>query len=106
MDRHRIDETRLLTRRSARDQILLAWSYHCAYCHQPLDRTPTLDHVIPKVSGGLTVPSNLIAACLACNRRKGHQHWRDWYREQPFWSAIGEWAIMQWLASTDGSMYG
>jgi hypothetical protein len=23
----------------------------------------------------------------------------DWYRQQPFWSALGEWAIVQWLTS-------
>ncbi len=29
MDKEHIDETRLVTRRSARDQVLLAWNYRC-----------------------------------------------------------------------------
>jgi len=33
-----------------------------------------------------------------CNSQKGHKPWVDWYREQPFWSSLGEWAIVRWLA--------
>ena len=99
MDQHHIDGTRLVTRRSARDQILLAWNYRCAYCGDELGRSPTLDHVIPKVHGGSTVRSNMVACCLGCNSSKGHKQWVDWYRAQPFWTALGEWAVAQWLAS-------
>jgi 5-methylcytosine-specific restriction endonuclease McrA len=98
VDRHHIEETRLVTRRSARDQIHLAWNYRCAYCGDPLGRSPTLDHVVPKVHGGLTVRENLISCCLGCNSAKGKQGWVDWYRAQPFWSAMGEWAIARWVA--------
>jgi 5-methylcytosine-specific restriction endonuclease McrA len=97
MDRHRIDGTRLVTRRSTRDQILLAWDYRCAYCGEELGGKPTIDHVVPKARGGLTVPSNLVACCMACNASKGHHPWREWLRQQPFGSALGEWAIRQWL---------
>lgn len=97
MDQHHIDETRLVTRRSARDQIFLAWSYRCAYCDAELGRSPTLDHIVPKAHGGLTVRSNLAACCLACNCSKGHKPWVDWFRKQPFWSATREWAIVQWM---------
>ena len=99
MRRHRIDGSQLITRRSARDQILLAWDYRCAYCGDELGCRPTIDHVEPKALGGLTVPSNLVACCLSCNASKGHRPWREWLREQPFRSALGEWAIVQWLAS-------
>jgi len=99
MRRHRIDGSQLITRRSARDQILLAWDYRCAYCGDELGCRPTIDHVEPKAKGGLTVPSNLVACCLSCNASKGHRPWREWLSEQPFWSALGEWAIVQWLAS-------
>jgi hypothetical protein len=34
-----------------------------------------------------------------CNSQKGHKPWVDWYRAQPFWSALGEWAIVQWITS-------
>lgn len=97
MDQTHIDETRLVTRRSARDQILLAWNHECAYCGDPLGRSPTLDHVIPKVHGGLTVRNNLVACCWSCNSRKGHKPWVDFLRAQPFWSPLREWAIAQWL---------
>jgi len=99
MGPHRIDDTRLITRRSARDQILLAWDYRCAYCGDELGAKPTIDHVVAKACGGLTVPNNMVACCMACNASKGHQPWLDWYRQQPFWSALGERAIVQWLAS-------
>jgi 5-methylcytosine-specific restriction endonuclease McrA len=99
MGAHRIEGTMLITRRSARDQILLAWDYRCAYCGAELGAKPTIDHVVPKACGGLTVPNNLVACCMACNASKGHRPWREWLREQPFRSALGEWAIVQWLAS-------
>ena len=40
MDQHRIEETQLVTRKSARDQIHLAWNYQCAYCGDELNRSP------------------------------------------------------------------
>ena len=98
MDKSHIDGTRLVTRRSARDQIHLAWNYECAYCGNPLGRSPTLDHVVPKVHGGLTVRNNMISCCLMCNSQKSDKHWVDWYRKQPFWSSLNEWAIVRWLA--------
>jgi len=97
VDQTHIDETRLVTRRSARDQVLLAWNYRCAYCGDDLGRSPTLDHVVPKVHGGLTVRANLVACCLSCNSRKGHKPWLDWYRQQDFYSELGEWVIARWL---------
>jgi hypothetical protein len=97
VDQHHIDETKLVTRRSARDQIHLCWDFKCAYCNDPLGRSPTLDHVVPKINGGLTVRSNLISCCLSCNSRKGKSNWVDWFRAQPFWTATREWAIIQWL---------
>ncbi len=97
MEQHYIDGSRLVTRRSARDQIHLAWNYECAYCGDQLGRSPTLDHVVPKAQGGLTVRENLISCCFMCNSRKGHKAWLDWYRQQHFWRPEREWAIAQWL---------
>jgi 5-methylcytosine-specific restriction endonuclease McrA len=56
VDQHRIEETQLVTRKSARDQIHLAWNYQCAYCGDELNRSPTLDHVVPKALGGRPSP--------------------------------------------------
>jgi 5-methylcytosine-specific restriction endonuclease McrA len=99
VEQHHIDETRLVTRRSARDQIHLAWNHECAYCGDPLGRSPTLDHVVPKVHGGLTIRSNLVSCCFMCNSQKGHKPWVDWFRAQPFWSPLREWAIAEWITS-------
>ncbi len=44
----------------------------CQYCQKKL--TPpqiTIDHIIPKVSGGLTSYTNCVVSCQACNSKKG-----------------------------------
>ncbi len=59
-----------LTRRTvmARDQ------YTCQYCGvQPGKNHLTVDHVIPRSKGGLTVWENVVTACAICNQRKGHR---------------------------------
>lgn len=44
----------------------------CQYCGiQPGRASLTLDHVIPRSQGGLTVWSNVVTACRECNRKKG-----------------------------------
>lgn len=98
---HQIDGTELIRRKEAklrfRDQIFLAWDYRCAYCDESLGRSATLDHVIPKVKGGITVRSNLIPACLGCNSHKSGSDWLEWYRAQGFHCEIREQAIAAWL---------
>lgn len=98
---HQISETELIPRKEAklrfRDQILLAWDYACAYCREPLGRSATLDHVVPKVKGGVTVKPNLVACCLACNSHKMHHDWLEWYRSQAFHCELQEEAITEWL---------
>jgi 5-methylcytosine-specific restriction endonuclease McrA len=59
-----------LTRRTvlARDQ------YTCQYCGtQPGKTHLTVDHVIPRSKGGLTIWENVVTACAACNQRKGNR---------------------------------
>ena len=98
MDQHRIEETRLVTRRSARDQIHLAWNHQCAYCGDHLGRSPTLDHVIPRLHGGMTVQHNLVAACQNCNGRKGASPLWAWWQEQPYWDFNRALAVYAWLS--------
>lgn len=48
----------------------------------------TVDHILPRSQGGPTIPTNLRAACVRCNSRKGARedsrpqgptpHLRDW----------------------------
>ena len=45
-------------------------SYTCQYCGQRTTRL-TIDHVVPRHRGGEHVWTNLVAACPACNLRKG-----------------------------------
>lgn len=51
-------------------EILRRDDYTCQYCGRKM-RTLTLDHVVPRRQGGPHTWTNLVAACSACNRRKG-----------------------------------
>lgn len=56
--------------------ILIAQGGRCAYCgHPPASGVLTQDHVEPLARGGRHDVSNLVAACLACNVRKGTARW-------------------------------
>jgi hypothetical protein len=80
-----IAETELQTKRTTKHRfragIFQAWNNECAYCG---DHADTLDHVVPRSAGGLTVAGNLIPACRACNGRKGSADWMEWFAEQRF----------------------
>lgn len=82
---HGIDGTQLVSKREAkarfRKEILNDWSNACAYCGEVAS---TLDHVKPRHQGGQTVKSNLVAACLKCNQKKGSEDWRSWFVRQRF----------------------
>lgn len=44
----------------------------CQYCNLHVSlSTFTIDHVIPKTSGGKTVWENVVACCYSCNQKKG-----------------------------------
>ena len=49
-----------------------ATRWTCQYCGSD---TPglTVDHVIPRSRGGVSVWENIVAACAPCNRRKGNR---------------------------------
>lgn len=50
-----------------RDMVLMRDLWRCYYCGAP---ATTADHLIPKACGGLSLPENLVAACLSCNSSK------------------------------------
>jgi 5-methylcytosine-specific restriction endonuclease McrA len=58
------------TVRLTKKEILRRDDYTCQYCgqHSPF---LTVDHVIPRHLGGEYTWENLVAACPACNHRKG-----------------------------------
>jgi len=80
---HLIDETELQPKRVTkwrfRSRILAAWDHNCAYCTEHAD---TLDHVLPRSRGGMTVQENLIPACRRCNGAKSSSDWREWFMAQ------------------------
>lgn len=81
-----------------RKQIFEAWGC-CAYCDR--ENPTTLDHVVPKASGGSTTKQNLIACCADCNLRKSSEPWFRWYRAQEFWSYEREERILRWVNQLD-----
>ena len=59
-----------------RKNILARDEYICQYCES--SNTPlTIDHVIPKVKGGMDIWENLVAACKPCNQKKGDRSPED-----------------------------
>lgn len=89
-----IDGTLLVTRASWRGRIFKAWGNRCAYCDAPAQ---SLDHVVPKATGGVTVATNMVPACLGCNRDKGHQEVLSWWRARHGWSAFREQRLREWM---------
>lgn len=55
-----------------RRAVLLRDEFTCQYCGTRLpSQLLTLDHIVPRARGGLTVWDNVVAACKDCNWRKG-----------------------------------
>jgi len=70
--------------------VLLVACYRCGYCNKGFDRPEdlTFDHLVPQARGGVTAWRNIIAACHACNQRKGSRtpdearmatQWTPWH---------------------------
>jgi len=55
-----------------RKNILRRDLYKCAYCGRG-DLPLTIDHIVPKVKGGIDSWNNLVCACTFCNNKKGDQ---------------------------------
>jgi 5-methylcytosine-specific restriction endonuclease McrA len=57
-----------------RKNLFLRDRYRCQYCGTQLDaRELTIDHVHPRVHGGVSSWENCVLACIPCNRRKAHR---------------------------------
>jgi 5-methylcytosine-specific restriction endonuclease McrA len=60
--------------RFSRQTLLLRDNFSCQYCSDHLGtNTVTIDHVIPRVRGGITRWDNVVSSCYACNSSKGHR---------------------------------
>lgn len=59
-------------RPSDRFEVLKRDGFACRYCGRKAPEvTLHVDHVVPRAKGGSDDPSNLVAACSACNQGKG-----------------------------------
>lgn len=96
---HQIDGTELLPKRTSksrfRTRIFAEWNHSCAYCYDPAD---TLDHVVARVAGGLTVAENLVPACRRCNGAKGSTDWQQWFADQALHCVEREARIAGWIS--------
>lgn len=66
--------------------------FQCAYCGTRKDRL-SIDHIIPKSKGGKTNFENCVAACKACNLRKGGRtpsEAKMYLRARPYQPTISE----------------
>jgi hypothetical protein len=70
----------------------------CLYCGAPSE---SIDHVLPRSRGGLSVTENCVPACLACNGRKGDDDAFSWYRNQSFYDPRRAMALRAW---TEGDL--
>lgn len=56
-----------LKTKSLSESVLERDDYVCVYCG---DYADTIDHIVPKSKGGLTISKNCVAACKKCNGKK------------------------------------
>jgi len=54
----------------SKKNILVRDGFKCAYCGNGKERL-TIDHIIPKSSGGRTTFENCVSSCKSCNNKKG-----------------------------------
>jgi 5-methylcytosine-specific restriction endonuclease McrA len=59
----------------AQVMLLEEFDGQCAYCLAP---ATTWDHIVPVVTGGETVPWNIVPACLSCNSSKNCREVFEW----------------------------
>lgn len=55
-----------------RFNVFLRDRFRCQYCGELHLRGLTFDHVVPRLRGGTTTWTNIVACCEPCNTRKGH----------------------------------
>jgi hypothetical protein len=99
---HAIEGAELVHKRTSkhafRKQIFENWDRTCAYCGEHAD---TLDHVIPRHRGGLTIRRNLVSCCRRCNGSKGSDEVWRWFKAQPFFDQERADRIQEWIDEPD-----
>ena len=70
----------------------------CIYCGKTSE---SIDHILPRSRGGLSITQNCVPACLSCNGDKSDAHAFEWYRRQRFYDPRRAMAIRAWM---DGAL--
>ena len=65
----------------------------CIYCGE---NSESIDHVLPRSKGGLSITENCVPACLSCNGSKTDNNAFEWYRKQRFYDPRRSMAIRAW----------
>ena len=65
----------------------------CIYCGK---KSESIDHVLPRSKGGLSITENCVPACLSCNGSKTDHDAFEWYRKQRFYDPRRSMAIRAW----------
>ena len=65
----------------------------CIYCGKTSE---SIDHVLPRSRGGLSITENCVPACLSCNGSKTDNNAFEWYRKQRFYDPRRSMAIRAW----------
>ena len=65
----------------------------CIYCGKTSE---SIDHVLPRSRGGLSITENCVPACLLCNGSKTDNDAFEWYRKQRFYDPRRSMAIRAW----------
>jgi len=65
----------------------------CIYCGKTSE---SIDHVLPRSRGGLSITENCVPACLSCNGSKTDNDAFEWYRKQRFYDPRRSMAIRAW----------
>lgn len=83
--------------RFSRANVYLRDLFQCQYCADTFDYEDlTIDHVIPRYSGGKTTWDNTVTSCFPCNSKKGHKHakpLRAPYKPD-YYGLLGKWKSM------------
>ena len=66
----------------------------CIYCGK---NSESIDHILPRSKGGLSITENCVPACLSCNGDKSDTEALYWYRKQKFYDPRRAMAIRAWM---------
>lgn len=88
--------TRKITKQRFRKKIIEAWDSRCYICGEKFEHI-TLDHLVAKKNGGLTIDYNLAPCCSLHNRQKGHRELWEFWTQHPCWDVERAKKLMRYM---------